>query len=78
MIGIGAGAGYMLGGLGAPGLPAAAIGYLYLPAFAGMTAGALLGAPLGIRISHRTPENTQFWLFLSYLAVVLAVMVLPG
>jgi uncharacterized membrane protein YfcA len=43
-----------------------------------MTAGALLGAPLGIRISHRMPENTQFWLFLSYLAVVLAVMVLPG
>ena len=27
------------------GLPAAAIGYLYLPAFAGMTAGALLGSP---------------------------------
>lgn len=78
VIGIGAGAGYMLGGLGATGLPAAAIGYLYLPAFAGMTAGALLGSPLGIRISHRIPENTQFWLFLSYLAVVLAVMVSPG
>ena len=78
VIGIGAGAGYMLGGLGANGLPAAAIGYLYLPAFAGMTAGALLGSPLGIRISHRMAETTQFWLFISYLSVVLAVMVLPG
>lgn len=78
VIGVGAGAGYMLGGLGATGLPAAAIGYLYLPAFAGMTAGALLGSPLGVRISHRMPEAAQFWLFLAYLAVVLVAMVLPG
>lgn len=76
VIGIGAGAGYLLGGLGAPDLPAAAIGYLYLPAFAGMTVGALLGSPLGVRISHRMPENAQFWLFLAYLAVVLVAMVL--
>lgn len=78
VIGIGAGAGYMLGGLGAAGLPAAAIGYLYLPAFAGMTAGALLGSPLGVRISHRMPEAAQFRLFLAYLAVVLIAMALPG
>lgn len=75
VIGIGAGAGYMLGGLGAAGLPSAAIGYLYLPAFAGMTAGALLGSPLGVRISHRMTESTQFWLFLAYLVVVLGAMV---
>ncbi|MCX2930712.1 sulfite exporter TauE/SafE family protein [Mycobacterium sp. CVI_P3] len=78
VIGIGAGAGYLLGGLGAAGLPAAAIGYLYLPAFAGMTAGALLGSPLGVRISHRMAETAQFWLFLTYLAVVMLAMVLPG
>lgn len=77
VIGIGAGTGYLLGGLGATGLPAAAIGYVYLPAFAGMTAGALLGSPLGVRISHRMRETIQFWLFLAYLGVVLAVMVLP-
>ncbi len=78
VIGIGAGAGYVLGGLGATALPAAAIGYLYLPAFAGMTAGALTGSPLGVRISHRMKETTQFWLFLAYLTVVLISMVLPG
>lgn len=76
VIGIGAGAGYLLGGLGAVGLPAAAVGYLYLPAFAGMTFGALLGSPLGVRISHRMQENTQFWLFLAYLLAVLIAMVL--
>ncbi len=78
VIGIGAGAGYLLGGLRATGLPAAAIGYLYLPALAGMTAGALLGSPLGIAISHRIPEATQFRLFLGYLFVVLIVMLWPG
>ena len=78
VIGIGAGAGYLLGGLSATGLPAAAIGYLYLPALAGMTAGALLGSPLGIAISHRIPEAIQFRLFLGYLVVVLVVMLRPG
>ena len=75
VIGIGAGVGYMLGGLDATGLPAATIGYVYLPAFAGMTVGALLGSPLGVGISHRIPEPIQFRLFLCYLVVVLAVMV---
>jgi uncharacterized membrane protein YfcA len=78
VIGIGAGAGYLLGGLGAPGLPAAAVGYLYLPAFAGMTVGAVLGSPLGVRISHRMRETTQFMLFLAYLTAVLISMVLSG
>lgn len=78
VIGIGAGAGYLLSGLSATGLPAAAIGYLYLPALAGMTAGALLGSPLGIAISHRIPEAIQFRLFLGYLVVVLIVMLRPG
>lgn len=77
VIGIGAGAGYVLGGLGATALPAAALGYLYLPAFAGMTTGALVGSPLGVRISHRMKETTQFWLFLAYLTVVLISMMLP-
>lgn len=78
VIGIGAGAGYLLGGLGATGLPAAAVGFLYLPALAGMAVGALLGSPLGVRISHRMPDTPQFWLFLAYLAVVLIAMVLPA
>ena len=78
VIGIGAGAGYLLGGLSATGLPDAAVGYLYLPAFAGMTAGALLGSPLGVRISHRMPEAAQFRLFLAYLAVVLIAMMWPA
>jgi uncharacterized membrane protein YfcA len=74
VIGAGAGVGYVVGGIAAAGLPAAAIGYLYLPAFAGLAAGALVGSPLGVRISHRLNEDVQFWLFLAYLTVVLSVM----
>lgn len=76
VIGIGAGVGYVAGGLSQPELPAAAIGYLYLPAFAGLSVGALVGSPLGVRVSHRLDEDVQFWLFLTYLTIVLAVMIL--
>jgi uncharacterized membrane protein YfcA len=75
-IGVGAGAGYVAGGLNETGLPTAAIGYLYLPAFAGLSIGALIGSPLGVKISHRLDEDIQFWLFLAYLVTVLGVMIL--
>jgi uncharacterized membrane protein YfcA len=75
-IGVGAGAGYVAGGLNEIGLPPAAIGYLYLPAFAGLSIGALAGSPLGVKVSHKLDEDVQFWLFLGYLAIVLGVMIL--
>jgi uncharacterized membrane protein YfcA len=76
VIGIGAGAGYVAGGLNEIGLPSAAMGYLYLPAFTGLSIGALVGSPLGVKISHKLDEDVQFWLFLGYLAIVLGVMIL--
>ncbi len=76
VIGVGAGAGYVAGGLNEIGLPTAAIGYLYLPALAGLSIGALAGAPLGVKISHKLDEDIQFWLFLGYLGIVLGVMIL--
>ena len=75
-IGVGAGAGYVAGGLNEIGLPSAAVGYLYLPAFAGLSIGALVGSPLGVKISHKLDEDIQFWLFLGYLVIVLGVMIL--
>ncbi len=75
-VGVGAGAGYVAGGLNETGLPPAAMGYLYLPAFAGLSVGALIGSPLGVKISHGLDEDNQFWLFLAYLVTVLGVMIL--
>jgi uncharacterized membrane protein YfcA len=64
------------GGLNEPDLPSAAFGYLYLPAFAGLSCGALIGSLLGVKTSHSLDEDIQFWLFLGYLTIVLGVMIM--
>jgi uncharacterized membrane protein YfcA len=74
VVGLAAGTGYILGGLDEVGLPANSLGYVYLPAFAGLVVGALAGSPLGIRLSHTLSERIQLRLFLLYLAAVLIVM----
>jgi uncharacterized membrane protein YfcA len=74
VIGLGAGVGYILGGIGLPGLPDWTLGYLYLPAFAGLLAGAMVGAPLGVRASHALNEDLQSGLFVCYLLAVLVAM----
>lgn len=75
VIGLAAGAGYILAGLTEPGLPDGALGYLYLPAFFGIAVGALAGSPLGVALSHRISQGLQQVIFPCYLIVVLVVMV---
>jgi uncharacterized membrane protein YfcA len=48
-------AGYMLQGLRADGLPAASLGYVYLPALVLVAAASMLAAPWGARVAHRLP-----------------------
>jgi len=48
-------AGYVLGGSTASGLPAGSLGFVYLPALAGIVLGSVLTAPLGARTAHRLP-----------------------
>lgn len=47
--------GYMLAGLQVQGLPAASLGFVYLPALFGIAAASWLTAPLGARCAHRWP-----------------------
>ena len=47
--------GYVVGGWGASGLPGGSLGFVYLPALAGIVAGSVLTAPLGARTAHRLP-----------------------
>jgi uncharacterized protein len=47
--------GYIVGGWGARGLPAGSVGFVYLPALAGIVLGSVLTAPLGARTAHRLP-----------------------
>ena len=49
--------GYIVNGLNAPGLPAYSLGYVYLPALAGIVAASVLTAPLGVRLAHSLPVD---------------------
>lgn len=73
-LGLFAGGGYIIGGLGAAGLPSWSLGYVYLPAFIGLAAGGLTGAPFGLALSRRISDHLQGQLYLVYLATVLVVM----
>lgn len=47
--------GYLVSGLGVPGLPAYALGFIYLPAFVGIVGVSFLTAPFGARLAHALP-----------------------
>jgi uncharacterized membrane protein YfcA len=48
-------AGYVINGLGAAGAPPHALGYVFLPALAGIVVASVATAPLGARLAHRLP-----------------------
>lgn len=50
-------AGYLLAGLGTPGLPPYSLGFWYLPAAAALAVCTTLFAPLGVRTAHRLPPE---------------------
>jgi uncharacterized membrane protein YfcA len=47
--------GYALSGQAASGLPAYSLGFIYLPALAGIALSSWLTAPIGARVAHRLP-----------------------
>lgn len=56
-IAIGGTLGYIGTGWTASGLPAATVGYIYLPALAGITLASVMTAPVGARMAHRLPAR---------------------
>jgi uncharacterized protein len=48
-------AGYVLTGFGQSNMPAYSVGFVYLPALAGIVVASMLLAPLGAKLAHRTP-----------------------
>lgn len=67
--------GYVIGGWNAAGLPAGSLGFVYLPALAGIVVGSVLTAPLGARTAHRLPVRPLKRIF-AVLLYVLAVRML--
>ena len=47
--------GFVVAGLGAPGLPPHTVGYVYLPALLAIVAASVISAPIGARAAHRWP-----------------------
>jgi uncharacterized membrane protein YfcA len=54
-IAIAGAAGYILNGMAADNLPAHSLGFIYLPALAGIALASIITAPLGARTTHRLP-----------------------
>lgn len=67
--------GFAWSGYGKPGLPAQAVGYIYLPAMLFIVVPSMLMAPLGAAAAHRLPGRTLKRLF-SVLLFILATRML--
>ena len=67
----------MLNGLGAPDLPPHTLGYVSLPALAGIVAASVSTAPLGARLAHSLPVEKLKRVF-ALLLVVMATRLLHG
>ena len=50
-------AGYVLSGWSVEGLPPYALGYVYLPALAGIVVTSMLIVPVGAAVAHRVPTK---------------------
>lgn len=60
-------AGYVASGWTAPGLPPWSVGFVYVPAFVGISITSMLVAPLGARLAHRLKGGTLRRIFALFL-----------
>ena len=71
--------GFIITGLDETTLPPLSLGYINLPAFAGVVAASILFAPLGAKLAHRLPDRLIkriFAIFLFVLALRMAYRLL--
>ncbi|GAB3261873.1 sulfite exporter TauE/SafE family protein [Chitinimonas naiadis] len=69
-------AGYALNGAGVAGLPAGSLGFVYLPALAGVVLASILTAPLGAALAHRLPVATLKKCFAALLILIASRMLI--
>jgi uncharacterized protein len=68
--------GYILNGLATAGLPPGSLGFVYLPALAGVTLASICTAPLGARLAHRLPVKRLKRAFAFFLLMVATKLLL--
>lgn len=66
--------GFMFAGWNKPGLPAYAVGYVYMPALVGIVVTSTLLAPVGARVAHALPVAKLRFVFSSMLFLLGAYM----
>lgn len=76
-IAVGGSIGYIWNGMHASGLPAASVGFVYLPALLFVMLASIVTAPLGARLAHRMQVDLLRRLF-AILLVLLAAKMLHG
>ena len=64
-------------GWGHAGLPAHALGYVYLPAFAGISLSSIMFARIGVRLAHQLPGATLKKVF-AILLVFVGIKMIAG
>ncbi len=69
-------AGYIFSGWQIGGLPAGTLGFIVLPALAGLVCGSVVTAPYGARMAHRLPVLTIKRIFAGLLYVLATKMLL--
>ncbi len=69
-IALSAAAGYVVAGWNAEGLPPWSVGYVVLPAFAGIVGASMLAAPLGARLAHRLSDATLRRIFAAFVTIL--------
>jgi uncharacterized membrane protein YfcA len=69
-------AGYVISGLRHATLPDYRLGYIYLPALAGVVVASMLFAPIGAALAHRTPGRTLKKIFALVLFALATTMLL--
>jgi uncharacterized membrane protein YfcA len=62
--------GYVVAGLDEPGLPPWSVGYVVLPAWAGIVVASMLAAPLGARLAHRLSDTMLRRIFALFVALL--------
>ncbi|MCW8207367.1 sulfite exporter TauE/SafE family protein [Verminephrobacter aporrectodeae subsp. tuberculatae] len=72
------GLGYAISGQGVHGLPAASLGYIWLPALAVIATCSVLTAPLGAKAAHGLPVKRLKRVFASLLFTLAAYMLFKG
>jgi uncharacterized membrane protein YfcA len=62
--------GYAIAGLSVPDLPKWSVGFVYLPAFVGISVTSVLVAPYGARLAHKLKGPTLRRIFAVFLILV--------